>query len=290
MHPSASPTWHDMRMACQETLATAGIEEASIEATYLIQDIFDVSSAFILTHANEPIPSASNPLWQKLKQSTQKRASGIPLAYVLQRWVFRKTTYTIMKGVLIPRPETELLVDIALKKIHQTNPTHIVELGYGSGVISCELALDYPAIPIIGWDISPFAYTCASNNIHTLGIKNISIYLGDFFEQFPRWLQQMPDCKILLVSNPPYIPTDTIAGLDPVVTQHEPHLALDGGKDGLDFYTKLMACVPQHIPIIVEIGIDQSPAITVLSHRYGRDPIFYDDLQGIPRVCSIVPL
>ncbi|MDJ0589263.1 MAG: peptide chain release factor N(5)-glutamine methyltransferase [Pleurocapsa sp. MO_226.B13] len=222
--------------------------------------------------------SELNRLWQ---QRLQER---LPVQYLAQTVFWRRFQFKVTPAVLIPRPETELIIDLAQEAIEQDNfppqqQQHWVDLGTGSGAIAIGLADSFPHATIHAVDYSLEALKIAQENALNLKLQqNIYFYRGSWWEPI-KFLQG----KVTgMVSNPPYIPTAQISQLQSEVAQHEPHLALDGGADGLDSIRYLIESAPQYLVSggiwLVEIMVGQSDAVVELLARQGE----YDDIQVFP--------
>ncbi|MEO1799957.1 MAG: peptide chain release factor N(5)-glutamine methyltransferase [Cyanobacteria bacterium J06629_2] len=219
-------------------------------------------------------------LWQ---QRLQKR---LPVQYLVETVFWRRFQLKVTPAVLIPRPETELIIDIAAKHNRITVASQYwVDLGTGSGAIALGLADIFPTATIHAVDLSPDALEIAQENAQSLNLSNIC------FEQGSWWspLSSLQGKVTGMVANPPYIPSAQIARLDPEVAQHEPRMALDGGDDGLDDIRHLVATTPLYLVSggmwLVEIMIDQAAAVVELLQQQGE---YYDikvlrDLAGVDR-------
>jgi len=224
-------------------------------------------------------------LWQ---QRLQKR---IPVQYLVGIAPWRNFSLKVAPGVLIPRPETELLIDLVLEAIKQNLHSdiasgHWVDLGTGSGAIAIGLAQVLTKATIHAVDISSDALEIAKQNAIDLGIANrIQFYQGSWWSPLEHLKGQVSG----MVSNPPYIPTDLIATLQPEVAQHEPYLALDGGSDGLECIRHLIDTAPDYLRPggiwLIEMMTGQGEqAVELLkeSRCYEKIQIF-PDLAGIER-------
>jgi release factor glutamine methyltransferase len=166
----------------------------------------------------------------RLRPLVKKRSEGYPLAQVLEMTTFAGNRYKVSPEVLIPRPETELLLEAVVAKV-QAGADPIVDVGTGSGILACELARRFPALTVIGLDISEAALNMARENAQHL--PNVTFYCSDLLASLPTAQAQ------IMVANLPYIPTDIIPTLSREV-RHDPILALDGGADGLDLIRRLI--------------------------------------------------
>jgi len=199
----------------------------------------------------------------------QSRIQGWPLQYLLGKTEFMGLEFAVNANVFIPRPETEILVETAIKQVtrspclsgrqagHQVTSLDILDVGTGSGCIAISLAKLLPYAAITATDISDKALAAAMENADLNGAK-VNFVQGDLFCGLP------PGSYDLVVSNPPYIPSPEIQNLQPEI-RHEPIVALDGGSDGLDFYRRMIKDAPQYLKensyFIMEIGFNQKDSI-----------------------------
>lgn len=221
-------------------------------------------------------------LWQTYTQTRQ------PLQYLTGSTPWRDMELAIAPGVLIPRPETELLVDVAVQWAHQWGLTTgtWVDLGTGSGAIALGLLREMPGIRVYGVDCSLFALQIARKNAVALGLNHrLTLHQGDWFAPLAHLSGQIQG----MVSNPPYIPTDLWPTLAPEV-QHEPRLALDGGEDGLVHLAHLVKTAPTYLCPgglwCVETMSGQTGAVVDLLQEQGgyRDIQTYRDWGGHDRI------
>lgn len=212
----------------------------------------------------------------ELKKATSRRIKGEPLQYILGEWEFYSLPFVVGEGVLIPRPETELLVDLALKSA--TDKSKIIDLCSGSGAIAVAIAKNSGAT-VYALEKYPKAINYLEKNI-ALNNAKVEIIKEDLFnfsfdEKFD-----------IILSNPPYIKSGDLASLQKEV-QHEPMTALDGGEDGLIFYRHI-AGLSKHLnsggKIMVEIGFDQAEEVQELFKREGLVTEAHKDLNGVQRV------
>lgn len=221
-------------------------------------------------------------LWQR------RLTEQVPVQYLLGRTDWRDFTLTVAPGVLIPRPETELLIDLALAAFPQAahEPAHWVDLGTGSGAIALALAKSFSNDFIHAVDTSVTALNITQHNAQQLGLtKQVQFYQGD-------WLHPLSHLKGELkgiISNPPYIPSAIVPTLQPEVARHEPHLALDGGADGLDSIRTIVLQAPEFLHsggvLLLEMMMGQSEAVSALLEQSGcyRNIQIHPDLAGIQR-------
>lgn len=213
---------------------------------------------------------------------------GEPLDYVLGEVWFRGRQYNVDASVLIPRPETELLVEACierLKTISEPQNWLNLECGAGSGVISIELALAFPDLYFSAWEISESSAELCKSNIIRHELFNLNLYQGDFFVGAVNYLQSRPGQPVFMVSNPPYIQSKVVPTLDASVKDFEPKQALDGGTDGLDYYRALFALFRDRKGILAcEFGYDQRSALEALCAQQALSSVsFHKDFNGHDR-------
>lgn len=219
----------------------------------------------------------------------ERRAQGEPVSYLVGRKEFYGLTFYVDRRVLVPRPETELLVERALVCAQQVGRPDLLlaDIGTGSGCIAVALAVHLPRAHILATEISPEALEVARENVRRHGVEGrVSLLLGDLCEPLPAAVD-------VLVSNPPYTVWETL----PVgITAYEPRIALDGGREGLEVLRRLMLQLPRAIRPggfgLVEFGDGQEEAVRELARGAFADaPLsIWRDLSGLPRVLQIGPV
>ncbi|MDX2216926.1 MAG: peptide chain release factor N(5)-glutamine methyltransferase [Oculatellaceae cyanobacterium bins.114] len=226
-------------------------------------------------------------LQQRWQQRLQEQ---VPVQYLAGTTPWRQLTLKVAPGVLIPRPETEGIIDLALMAIADHPPDfaqgHWVDLGTGSGAIAIGLADALPHATLHAVDCSAAALAIAQENAQTLGFASrIHFYQGHWFDPLAHLAGQLSG----MVSNPPYIPHPLIPTLQPEVDRHEPHLALDGGPDGLDAIRYLIAIAPRYLKPdgiwLIEMMAGQADSVTHLLQQQGQygDISIHRDLAGLER-------
>lgn len=202
--------------------------------------------------------------FNKIHRAIKERLKLNPLGYIFGRTEFFGRTFTVSNKVLIPRMDTEILIEEAIKVITEkqktSNDVKVLDIGTGSGAIAITLQKETSA-NLTAVDISSDALLVATKNAKNLG-ADVKFIQSDLFEK-------VAGNKFdIIVSNPPYIESDVIDDLSPEVKDHEPHLALDGGADGLDYYRKIIKEAPKHLTyggtILFEIGYNQASAVSEL--------------------------
>lgn len=263
----------------------AGIESPELEARLLLQHVLGLDHAgLILAWRQQP----DRALQERFAELAGRRLDREPLAYVTGEREFWSLPFAVSRNVLIPRPETEWLLEQALNRVRGGGIQHALDLGCGSGVIAVVLALEL-GCRVTAVDCSQAALQQTAVNAGRHGVADrLGLLCGDFFTALPAGVRYD-----LLVSNPPYIAAAEIQELEPEVRRYEPHLALDGGRDGLD----AIACISRQagevlLPgswVFLEIGANQAEAA---QHLFETAPHHYEelrvllDLAGRPRVLT----
>jgi release factor glutamine methyltransferase len=267
-------------------LRKADVPEARREAGSLLGHIMERDRSFIIAHAGDPITPAQ---MEEFAAFVEQRAEGKPLQYITGHQEFFGLDFEVSADVLIPRPETELLVESALKLLADSEAeSSICDVGTGSGCVVVSLLHERPNARGTAIDISPAAIEVARRNAAKHEVSDrIEFLVSDCFAEVAK--EALFD---LIVSNPPYIRADDIESLQREVRDYEPHLALEAGSDGLAIIRRLLAGAAMHLKpgghFLFEIGFDQREAVESLiapmvSSRSWKLLDIYQDLQGIPR-------
>ncbi len=251
---------------------------AAHEARWLLLSALGCTDAGLLLSGAQPLTQAQA---QTLGAQLQRRLAGEPLQYVLGEWEFAGCPLFVGPGALIPRADTEILLERALALCKAEGFASALDLCTGSGALAVALAVHGGLKTVAAADISPQALFWARKNA-ARSRSAIEFYEGDLFAPVPGRFD-------LIVSNPPYIPTGDLAGLDREVREHEPRLALDGGADGLAFYRRIAAEAGGHLTpggaLLLEVGVGEAGAVQALLRGAGFANIrCTKDLAGIPRV------
>ncbi|OGS04941.1 MAG: hypothetical protein A3J70_09200, partial [Elusimicrobia bacterium RIFCSPHIGHO2_02_FULL_61_10] len=206
-------------------LAAAGVDEAELNAQWLLADAMEVPRLNLLADPGQPVPAAA---LRKFKKGLALKEQGLPLAYILGWQDFRGLRIKVDKRVLVPRPETEELAGLAAAFLKtRKGELTAMDYGSGSGAIGLWLTKEFPALRLKSVEKSARALACAAENAAALGLSARIEFIR------ASTLEGLGGTVDLIVSNPPYIPTSVIPGLAPEVLS-EPHMSLDGGGDGLD--------------------------------------------------------
>jgi release factor glutamine methyltransferase len=272
--PSLGENWR----RGQKLLAEAGIESARLDARLLLEYVAGCRYTDLLM---SPERILEIPAQQVFDALLARRASGEPLAYLTGEAEFRGRVFQVSPAVLIPRPETEVLIELALEKLHGLAAPRVVDLGTGSGIVASSLALECPAAKLVAVDLSIDAIAVARNNAGRLRAP-VEFREGDWFAPLAG------ECFDLIVSNPPYV-----ANGDPHLALNglpfEPQMALTDGADGLACIRRIVADAGAHLNpggwLFFEHGYDQGEASRNLLTAAGfKAASTFPDLAGIDRV------
>jgi release factor glutamine methyltransferase len=218
-----------------------------------------------------------------LREKVRRRVDGEPLQYLLGSWDFFGRAFRTDQRALIPRPETEILVEIALKVIRAkpSSRNRLLDVGTGSGVLAITLALECPSLSVVGSDVSPLALNLARENAEERGLERRIEWIESDL------LKSVSGPFDFLVANLPYIPTAELPKLASEV-QRDPQIALDGGADGLSVIRRLVQDAPNVLTggafVILEVGFDQADRVTDLMRAQKfRDISVENDYQGVRR-------
>lgn len=269
--------------------ARAALDEAGeaepLDAAILLAHVLGVDRTVLIAHPDQPLLPDQAAVYRAL---IRRRAAGVPVAYLLGRRAFFDRDLAVTPDVLIPRPETEHLVEVALDWARGRTDLRLVDVGTGSGAIAVTLAAHLPDARAWAVDVSAEAVAVARQNADAYGLaERITFLHGDL-------LAPVMACGVqadVIAANLPYIPSGDLAAL--AVTQHEPRLALDGGPDGLDVIRRLLAQAPDVLApaglLLLEIGAGQGQAVMALAEAAfpGAAARLHLDYAGHDRVVSL---
>jgi release factor glutamine methyltransferase len=269
-------------MTLREAIAEASTTIGRRDAETLVLHLLACDRAWLMAHTDEPL---AEPTHTQLQTLTTRRAAHEPLQYLTGTQEFYGLSLHVTSDTLIPRPETELLVEAVLHYA-ATQPLNlrILDVGTGTGAIALALASNLPNADIAACDISPAALDIAKANAASLNLSHrVAFVLSDLLDEFAT--EEKP--FDILVSNPPYVPSGDAAEMQTEVRDHEPHTALFAGTDGLNIYRRL---IPQaHTALrsggllAMEFGFGQREALRTLLADW-TNVRFLDDYAGIPRI------
>ena len=250
----------------------------AMEAELLMTHAIGRNRAWLYAHLDDPAGHI-----ERMEQWIERRRGGEPVAYILGQREFYGREFIVTPDVLIPRPETELLIDLALK-LPLPDDARVLDIGTGSGCIALTLAAERPGWTVIASDVSGPALAVANRNRTRLDLEHIEFFEVDLYPSNGSLNLN------LIISNPPYI-TETDEHLKQGDVRFEPRVALSPGADGLDAIRRLIATAPTHLVadgwVLVEHGHDQGPAVAELFRKYGFGAIkTCKDLAGHDRVTS----
>ncbi len=269
--------------SASDKLKAAGYEDSLWQVKVLAAHLFGCSPGNVtLSIPDEKIDIV---FMEKFNTLLQKLINGIPLQYVIEEWDFFGRTFKVDSRALIPRPETELLIEFILKQNIPADSS-ILDVGTGSGIIGLTLAKELPDSLVIGIDISHAALTLVQENKRLLQIQN-------YFPLQCNILQSVKGKFDLIVANLPYIPTADLAALDSIVINNDPALALDGGDTGITLIIRLINSARNHIYsgglVVLETGYDQAESVSNLFlNEFWHKAICYNDLAGKHRMVTAI--
>lgn len=253
-----------------------------VEAEILLMHVLGASRSSLLTYPDKTLTRAQLSTYEAL---IGRRALGYPLPYLTGRMEFYGLEIEVTPEVLIPRPDTEVLVDLALER----RPSSLIDVGTGSGCIAVALASQLPDLEIYAFDVSSAALIVARRNAKRHRVDDrVKFIVSDLLDRCPSPVD-------LIVCNPPYVAADEWAALPPAIRHHEPRLALDGGPDGLDLIRRLLSQSRGFLEpggaLLVEIGADQADEVKKIAEtvfpQEGTVVRIHPDLAGRDRVLEV---
>jgi len=268
---------------CDETL-----DEARLEVEVLYAEASGLTRAGVLARGSEEPSTDALPAFEA---TLARRLGHEPLAYILGRREFYGLTFEVRSGVLIPRPDTETLVEATLAAIREhpaaRRLVRVADVGTGSGAVAISVARHAPMAKVWATDVSTEALAIAGANRRRLGVEaRVVLLAGNLLEPLAEPLD-------VVAANLPYIPTAEVDGLAPEVRDWEPRGALDGGADGLDAFRALARQLPAHLAagpraVLLEVGAGQAAEVAALfADVVGGSPRLHRDLAGIERVMEL---
>ncbi len=270
-------TYSEALRKSTDYLREAGIADAETDARLLLMHVSGKDRTFFLAHGDEELTEREEKHYQLL---TEKRGGHVPVQYLTGTMNFMGLDFDVAENVLIPRIDTEYLVEEAMTYVE--DGARVLDVCTGSGCILLSLMRFKNAISGVGVDVSDDALALSRKNAEKLGVENVQFIKSDLF-------QNVEGKFDYILSNPPYIRSSEIDGLMDEVRLHEPHLALDGGEDGLDFYRKIAHEAKEYLEsegrLFFEIGFDEGDALReILSSEGYKDIEVVRDYSGNERV------
>lgn len=272
-------TLEELRRQIETSLATI-TEEWSYESQAILFHYLKINRLDLVINKNRPITESEVTLIQKVIERRLKRE---PLQYIMNSQGFMGEIFYVAEGVLIPRHDTESLVEDAVEMLKASESPYILDIGTGSGAILISLLKKLKTSTGVGVDISDLALEIATKNSELLGVEErINFKKSDLFLNVG---EEMFD---LIISNPPYIPNGDKKTLQPEITEYEPEIALYGGEDGYDFYKKIVPEALKHLKsggwLMFEAGYNQADTISkMMCDNNYRNVSCFCDLRGVKR-------
>lgn len=267
----------------REHFEEKGISTPRLDAEVLLSHVLGMPRVMLYAHFDQPLGQAER---DRMRELVMLRSRGAPVAHLLGTKEFWSLELDVTPAVLVPRPETEVLVEVARRRGRSAR--RVVDVGTGSGAVALALAHELPEARVWGLEVSEDALQVARRNVdrHRLSHR-VEVLLSDLLDRLPDGARPVD----LLVGNLPYIPTADLAGLPVDVRAYEPRLALDGGPDGLDLMRRLLAGAPSHLAPGAIIGLESGPEQVeplrdLLELSGFRDIEIERDLAGLGRVTS----
>jgi release factor glutamine methyltransferase len=268
--------------AARARLHEAGIDDADLEAEVLLRHALGLERAGLYARLQEDIDAAQGTAFQRF---IERRLTHEPTAYIVGHKEFYGIDLEVTPEALIPRPDTELLVDEALR-LAPDGPCLIADVGTGCGAIAVALATRLPRATIYAIDSSERALTLAARNVERLGLSAaVRLLHGDLLDPLPRLVD-------LIVANLPYVKTSDWEVLPPEIREHEPREALDGGREGTASLARLLHAAPSHLRpagrLLAEIGWDEAAQLTEVARRSfpTAEITVKKDLAGLDRILA----
>ena len=270
----------------ESRLDAAGIDQPGLEAAWLVEHVLKLSPLMQRVNAERLLTGTER---ECIQAFIARRVAREPLQYLLGTQEFLGREFSVTPAVLIPRPESALLVDEAIRRCAQTPGATVVDVGTGSGCLAVSVALALPTARVVAIDASADALVVARANMAQHGVgSRIACYHGDLLVPIAEesWANQIQ----VIVSNPPYIADEDVATLQPEVREFEPRLALAGGPDGMDVHRRLLEQAPAYLKpggvLLLEVGLGQAAAVCRQAEERGQFHTYavLQDEGGIDRV------
>jgi len=260
-----------------------GIGSARLDAEVLLAHALEMGRLQLYLNSERPLVSRER---ARFRDFVRRRANREPVALITGVKEFWSIPFRVRPGVLIPRPDTERLVEVVLDEARHKTDARVAEIGVGSGAVSVAVLRERPDVRVIATDIDPVALDTASLNAAASEVRSrLDLVASDLLEPF-----REGEFFDVICSNPPYIPSDEIGTLEPEILCYEPIHALDGGPDGLDVIRRIVAIVPRYLKaggaVVLEVGDRQADAVRDIFSRQGglMDLKTFSDLAGKSRV------
>ncbi len=271
-------------------LSAAGIEHHMLEAAWLLENALNVSPLLQRVSPEREVTAAG---WARVQELVARRAQREPLQYILGTQEFSGREFHVTPAVLIPRPESRLLVTETIRRCKENPAATVVDVGTGSGCLAVSVAAALPAARVLAIDASPEALSVARDNMRLHGVaERIECFCGDLLSALETSLPM--NGADVIFSNPPYIAESDWMALQPEVRCFEPRLALAGGRDGMDLHRRLMQQAPFYLKpggvLLMEVGAGQAKSVCRVAQMSGRfvvDGVIRDEARIDRVVCFI---
>ena len=264
-----------------EDFAGRGIDTSRLDAELLVAHALGLGRVQLYMDLDRPLTDAEREAIRALVMRRRKRE---PIAYIVGKKEFWGRSFAVTPAVLVPRPDSEALIERALEVV--SDDARVLDLCTGSGILGITIAAERPGVHADLTDLSPDALAVARQNAEALGvIDRVRLLSGDLFAAL-----EGDERYSLITANPPYIPEDEVAGLAPDVRDHEPHLALAGGADGFVVHRRIIEEAPRFLSpggtLLMEVGAGQAPELErrIVAQGWAEHTARYRDLGGIERV------
>ncbi len=266
-----------------EQIARSCPETPRLDAEVLLASALNTEKVGLYRALYDIVPVLAR---ERLQRLVARRITSEPISYILGRKEFWSLTFSVSPAVMVPRPDTEVLIEVVLQSFPTEGSPRIIDIGTGSGAIAITLAKELPNASITATDISADALKVAQRNAAANNVSTVTFLQGDLFEP----VREQRHAFDLIVSNPPYIPTAQISSLPPGLRDYEPRLSFDGGPDGLEFYRRITQEAPLYLKpgawLMLEVGHDQSNPVRIIISGtkafFSLETVL--DVSGIERV------
>ena len=273
----------ELLQSTSDYLARKGIDQPRLNIEHLLADSLGKKRIELYLEFDRQLTETE---LAPLREKVRRRAAGEPLQHLLGSWDFYGRTFKVDRRALIPRQETELLVEVVLPKLKEASKEgmRLIDVGTGCGILAITFALEIPGLEVVAVDLSPDALALARENAARFGLESRIAFVHS------NLLDQTDGVFQWVVANLPYIPTAELDTFQREV-KHDPKLALDGGRDGLDVIRNLVASLQTRLApsalIVLEVGPDQAePVRELLAGQNYRDISMTKDYQGVQRIVS----
>jgi release factor glutamine methyltransferase len=277
----------DAALWAETKFRSAGIDSARLDAELLLAHVLSVERISIILMPHRLLSADED---QRFRLMVARRASCEPFAYITGTKEFWSLPFRVTPDTLIPRPDSETLIEVAVRNLAFNHPRRILDFGTGSGCLLLAALSEFPQATGVGVDQSMAALSVAIQNGHALALADRAVW------EESNWDAALePDARFdLILANPPYIAEHDRAGLQADVRDHEPGSALFAGADGLDAYRALLPAIARRLApgglALVEIGSSQADAVSALARAQGFSVKIHPDLSGWPRALSLKAL